>query len=299
VIGLDFSEPSVSAARWVATQFAPEAELVLVHSVLVPQPPRFLRDRFPDPVTLIEPARSGAETRLRALATSLGAGRARFEVRVGRAEEALAHVASASGADMIVVGKCGERGFPWNALGGTAERVLRSAEVPVLVVSHPRNAKPRRILAAVDDSEATPPVLHWAGFLAKQWHAEVTALHVVSSAVMSHVLSMAAIGAPDTETTPEFVHDEFRSDTARWMKELVDDGVAPAHADSEVTFGEAGQEILAASARLGSDLVILGDRGTGAVARALMGSTLREVLRSAATPVLVVGRAPTEPAGGT
>lgn len=58
--------------------------------------------------------------------------------------------------------------------------------------------------------------------------------------------------------------------------------------ETEVTFGEPGQEILFAATRLRSDLIVIGRARSGAVRRALLGSVTSEVLREAPCPVLVV-----------
>jgi hypothetical protein len=39
VVGVDFREPSVAAARWTALALAPQAEIVLVLAVDVPRTP--------------------------------------------------------------------------------------------------------------------------------------------------------------------------------------------------------------------------------------------------------------------
>ena len=44
IVGIDFSAPSIAAAKWVARYFT-GAQVRLVHAVFVPQPPRFLRGR--------------------------------------------------------------------------------------------------------------------------------------------------------------------------------------------------------------------------------------------------------------
>ena len=290
VIGVDFSPPSIAAARWTMQEFARGAEFVLVHALDVPTAPPFLRGRFPDADTLLADARIGAEARFAELRPAFGAAKVSCEVRVGHAAEEIVAAAREHGAQLVVVAKHGERHGVWRQPGSTAEQVVRSATLPVLMVAEPRWGRPRRILAAIDDSMIARTVLAWASALARRWDADVTALHVVSSAVMSHVLSMASIGAEeDVEPTPEFVREEFGAERDRWVEKLAEAGVAPAHASSEIAFGEAGQEIVAAMHRLDADLIVLGDQGAGAVPRFLFGRTLREVLRSATRPVLVVG----------
>ena len=51
VVGMDFSETSIVAARWAAEHFAPNADITLVHVVALPDRPAFAdgaaaRDRY-------------------------------------------------------------------------------------------------------------------------------------------------------------------------------------------------------------------------------------------------------------
>jgi universal stress protein A len=236
-------------------------------------------------------ASDGAYLRLREFSMAIPANRVWLEVRVGRPAEQISRIATEYNAELVVIGKHGERQGPWKLLGSTAESVLRTSKTDVVIVNGPRDETPRRILAAVDDSEITPAVLDTAGYLATEWACDVTALQVVSAAVMSHVLSMASIAAPGAvEPTPSFVREEFAEDISRWESELRASGLLPDHAHAEVAFGGAAQEIVAAAERLGSDLIVMGETGSGRLPRLLLGSTLRDVMRHASCPVLVVSR---------
>jgi nucleotide-binding universal stress UspA family protein len=72
------------------------------------------------------------------------------EVRTGAAYRILTETAHQTGADLIVVGatECG----PLSAelLGSTADRILRKASCPVLIVRGELPVPPRRVLAPVD-----------------------------------------------------------------------------------------------------------------------------------------------------
>lgn len=286
IVGVDFSAPSTAAAKWVARYFT-GTHITLVHAVFVPRPPKFLRGRLPAAELLIESAREGAVTRLEQLQSLLSGPGVDTAVRVGRPAEELAAAARDSAADLVVVGRHGEREGVRHHLGSTAERLVRSSPVPVLLAPGLHDHRPSRILVAIDDTDTTPRVMAAASTLAQRFDAHVTALHVVSSAVLSHVLSMAAASG-EGEMSPREVQDEFRLDTDRWMQGLVEAGVPQMRADSEVAFGSAGREILAAAERLGCNLIVIGSRGAGAVRRALLGSTVSEVIREATCPVFVV-----------
>ncbi|HKG94720.1 MAG TPA: universal stress protein [Gemmatimonadaceae bacterium] len=309
VVGVDFSAASVAAAKWAATHFAPGAELTLVHAVYVPEPPRFLRGRFPPVEGVVENARRGADARLAELAASLprlGAGTVRAEVRVGRPEYEVARAANVWNADVVVVGRHGERPVPWNALGATAQHLVEISPVPVLLATGLRDVRPRGILVPLTDSDVAPCVLQWVRFLGTRFGASVTALHVIGSAVMAHLLAAAptvvAGGQPDYFVPPDANRlravAEVRGDADRWLAGLLRTDVSRDRATSEVTFGEAGQEILAAAERLGSELIVMGRQREGALRRAILGSVTGEVLRGANCPVLVVGEPEDEIGGG-
>lgn len=288
VIGMDFSDSALAAARWIAWRFAPEAELVLVHAIDVPQPPRFLRGRYPPVETVLETAREGAERRLRELAAILGPRLVWTEIREQRASDAIIDVATEYRASLIVVGKHGERADGHARVGSTAERVLRGGAVPVLLVPGEPERAPRHILVPIDDSDVTPTVLMWARQLASRFDATATALHVVSSAIFSSVLSMAAVGSGGAVHEPERMREEVRHEADRWMAKLISAGVRRERVESDVAFGDAAHEIVSAAQRTEADLIVMGAHGAGRVARALMGSTTAEVLRMAPCPTLVV-----------
>ncbi|MBX6331258.1 MAG: universal stress protein [Gemmatimonadaceae bacterium] len=286
-IGMDFGAPAVTAAHWVAHHFAPQATLVLVHAITVPEPPAMLRGRFPRREMLVETARVGADRRLQELAAELQPSRVEIAIRVGHPVAEIADAATVYDADLVVVGKHGERPGLWNRLGTTAEGVLRAASVPVLLAAMPRERRPQHILVPVTDTPATPWMLSWAGFLGACWGANVTLLHVISSSVISAMLGGASESDRDAPAW-ESARRTARGETQHWLSGLEMTGLPPSRMAAEVTFGEPGQEILAAAHRLRTDLIVLGCRRHRAVQRAIFGSTTSEVLRGAECPVLAV-----------
>jgi nucleotide-binding universal stress UspA family protein len=57
-----------------------------------------------------------------------------IDVRVGRPEEAIVESAKDHGADLIIMGSHGKTGLERLLVGSVSERVIGSAECPVLVV---------------------------------------------------------------------------------------------------------------------------------------------------------------------
>lgn len=289
VVGVDFSAASVAAMRWAAGELAPDAELVLVHAVDVPEPPSFLRGRFPPRETLAGTAREGADRKLRDLSTSLGVQRIWLEVREGRADDVIDAVAAEYRADLVVTGAHGERGGVLKQLGSTAERVARSAPAPVLLAREPLPVRPARVLVAMDEEGLTAALQQWTAFLAQRLDAAVTGLHVVSETVLGRLVSLAAIvsGTPEPEIPSLGVG--ALEDANVWMRELVANGLDRTRTRGEVAYGDPAHEILAAAERLSAHLIVLGRHRAGGVRRTLLGSVADRVLRAAPCSVLVVG----------
>lgn len=57
---------------------------------------------------------------------------------------------------------------------------------------------------------------------------------------------------------------------------------------TEVVAGRPADEIVAYADSIGADLIVIGSRGRGAVAGALLGSVSRDVVHESRTPVVVV-----------
>ncbi len=71
-------------------------------------------------------------------------------------------------------------------------------------------------------------------------------------------------------------------------------------ATTHLLVGDAAREIAAYADSQDADMIVVGSRGHGAIASALLGSVSRGVLRESKRPVLVVrGRAATEKEAGS
>ena len=288
VVGMDFSQPAEDAARWTARHFAPGAEIVLVHVVAVPEPPRFFRGKFPPRDTVIETARAGADRRMRELSTTLGAERIWIEIREGDPAEQIDAVATEYDAAVVVVGPHGARPGIWDRPGGTAEKLVREARHAVLLAANPADRAPRRLLVPVDESPATETVLEWARLFAERAATELTLLHIVSSTMLNELLSAGAVISGVMVPVPDEVLTNAEMDAGSWLQQVA----AEARLDrpgvgTQVKAGDPADEILAAAERLDTDLIVMGSSAHGLRA-ALLGSVAREVLRSAKRPVIVV-----------
>jgi nucleotide-binding universal stress UspA family protein len=289
LIAVDFSETALAAARYAVQSFAPGAEVVLLHVIDPPTRPRFARDKLPAEDRLEATAREFASTHMRELAGHLSdASSPRLEIRVGKPFEVIASVAQETRATLIVIGPHGDRPRPWRFLGTTADRVVRTAPVPVLVATAPTTHPPRRILVPIDDDAIASPTLEWTRTLADRFDADVNLLHVWSNAVYSHVASMSYAESWSEAEARREIEKELHNAAEHWLNHLARTGVARERVTSTVAWGSAGDVIIETAETAGAELIILGRNGTGLVSGALLGRTTATVLHGARCPVLVV-----------
>ncbi|UIO99291.1 universal stress protein [Halobaculum sp. CBA1158] len=211
-------------------------------------------------------------------------------------EEIGAHVESV-GADLLVVGTHGRRGARRVLLGSVAEKVIRTATVPVLAV-HGGDERPTwgdgsRLLVATDGSTAAVPAERVGVGLAAALNADITAVSALDEA---EALAGACGGALSTEVV-ESVRSALAERAERAVDRVRDRAeAAGVDAEGEVIGGEPIGAIRDHAADVDADLVVVGTHGRTGVRRVLLGSVAEGIVRSADRPVLVVPSAMDEDA---
>jgi nucleotide-binding universal stress UspA family protein len=133
-----------------------------------------------------------------------------------------------------------------------------------------------RIVVGVDGSESSKAALAWAMRQARLTDAEVLAVTVWAYP--------AEYGYPVIMPPIEWEKVATPVVAAAISEVVAGTGDVPVH--FEVVKGNAAQALLAASA--GADLLVVGNRGHGGFAEALLGSTGQRCARHATCPVVVV-----------
>ena len=164
--------------------------------------------------------------------------------------------------DLVVMGRQGSS-VPWIGplLGSTFEAVVRHSPVPVLACQS--EIRPmQRILVAYDGSDRAKQALAVAAHLAQEREDRSLVLLVV---------------ADDKRHEWETIHRQGE-------RQLQQAGVS-----AKVIFylGEAGQDILRVAREEACDLIVMGAYGHGRILEWVLGSTVEEVMRGAACPVLI------------
>lgn len=205
------------------------------------------------------------------------------EVREGAVVPGILATATEMNADLIVVGTHGRSGFERFALGSVAEKVVRRAACPVLVVPSREDAIVRtgqltRVVVATDFSEAAAGVASYG--------------HFFTTAVPSALSLMTVIDWPFGETHGKDPVTQLRQNLEQEASDQLRRVASAEGLDDEPTYvvrcGKAGREILQYARDARAELIVIGVSGRGALDRALLGSTAHQVLRDAPCPVLTV-----------
>jgi nucleotide-binding universal stress UspA family protein len=137
-----------------------------------------------------------------------------------------------------------------------------------------------RILIATDGSPSAGQAIEWGLQLAREQDAAAIFVHVAPSYDVRPAHAFGMSGAmPHELTTLDHAPLEAAADLAE------EKGV---RAGTVLPTGDPVDEIVAHADSIDADVIVVGSRGHGAVASALLGSVSRGVLREARRPVLVV-----------
>jgi nucleotide-binding universal stress UspA family protein len=218
---------------------------------------------------------------------------ATVEVAMGTPVERINAKCAEHDADLLVLGPHRSRGLFDDLLGTTADRLLRTAEVPILIASREVEAPPRRVLIPTDFSEQSDRAflfgLGWLAMLLRNAEPErpctVQLLFVSAFAPPSARPTAARTRLAELLEGAERDLPEARA--LRVLPRIIsapmpEDGIRAVAEDSEV------------------DLIIIGTHGHNALSRALIGSVVSKVVRTIARPILLVPpalRTPSVPRG--
>jgi nucleotide-binding universal stress UspA family protein len=138
----------------------------------------------------------------------------------------------------------------------------------------------KRILIATDGSPASAEAVEFGLELVAEHDAEAIFVHVVPTA---YIIPMGGFGT--TGALPRELTESDRAPLEDAAALAAEHGV---QATKTLLRGDPVEEIVAYADSLDVDLIVIGSRGHGALASALLGSVSHGVLRDSRRPVLVV-----------
>lgn len=207
-------------------------------------------------------------------------------VRLSVAPEAIIGEANRRGAKAIIMGTRGHGALQGFALGSVALRVAHRAEVPTLLVK-PGTRFPKalgrsaRVLVPLDGSTnataAVPQLLEWEDWLGD---VEFDLVHVRPAQTLFETLL-----PPSDDLVEEWGSKQSEQATrdARALLYAAQRG----HRLHEAV-GDPSQQIARLADELGSEVIVMGTGGLGAMHHAFLGSVALKVAHASAVPVVLV-----------
>ncbi|MEL7227541.1 MAG: universal stress protein [Cyanobacteria bacterium J06576_12] len=138
LVPIDFSDVSYQAIPIAKSYVEETSVLKVIHvlSPLHPADPAAMWDTLKD-----DERKQKVQSFLRKKIYDLGYGTVEVEVRIGDPGTQISDYAAEIGSDLIVIPSHGERGLRQILVGSVAERVVRQAHCPVLVLKSPEVKK--------------------------------------------------------------------------------------------------------------------------------------------------------------
>jgi len=300
LIGIDGSDGSIEAVRFVAKLLSAEADNV----VLYYSPPQISVQSGPKPDdetlsrmrqtmagSVFEKARTELSPELNKKTTTI--------VGTRKPKQGLLVAADESRADMVVVGARGTGPLARLSIGSVGRTVVHTATVPVLVVrDRPKgnDGEGLRVLLACNGSEGS--AYSRAVLNSLSWPSDTVGrvITVIDSGLVGvmppwlekQLRETEGESQPDASEIIAHVDEErehIHNEAVHWCGEL------PAEFQKEppiVSKGHASQEILKTIDAERIDLVVVGARRLGTLGRWFMGSTSEHLLSHAPCSVLIV-----------
>lgn len=288
--GSPLAEQALALASHIAQRAGSKLRLVLAHQL--PSAPL-------DPLaaklfTSIELAtRKSERAYLRGIQAKLREGGIRLSSAVtltGQAGPELAQYVSELAIDLVVMATHGRGGIRRAWLGSVADHLIRTLEVPVLLL-RPREGEPApahpgvgQILVPLDGSPLAEEALEAATALARIWDAEVTLLQVVQP-----VLPVADPALPRASAYDEGLTSSCRQQAQDYLDDLVEQlheqGLRATGA--AVVAWNVADAILDVARPERVAVVALATHGRGGLRRLILGSVADKLVRGADVPVLV------------
>lgn len=203
--------------------------------------------------------------------------RVRALQREGSVADTILRTANEVKATLIALSSHGRGGLARFFMGSVAEKVLRGAPVPVLLMRSfaggaPSDAPFRRILVPVDGSKTSAQVIPAAAALANLFDADVLVLSV-------------AVPLAEAVEMDETAVDEAREEAEKVAARFQERG---ARARPLTATGDPASVILDTAGMEKADLIAMATHGWTGMTRWMLGSVTEKVLRHANLPMLVV-----------
>lgn len=292
LVATDFSEGSTYALR-AALEVArhAESELTLLHVIDLPD---YHRATLMTPEVDAEAFRRSMQERTRGLleeqiaATPEAAGQ-RVELRVGEGNAAEEINRVLADYDLLVISSHGRTGLEHVVIGSIAERVLRTASRPTLLIKRDVDGdwvtQGGGILVTTDLSPFSLEALDGAVELARRFGAPLTVVHVIEDLSAYPPLDWEHLPNMTPKQYRQRTEDLARAELKKILAERIPKGV---EAVEVIRWGNAYLRITEEAKERASSMIVMATHGRTGFKRFFLGSVTERIARHVECPLLTV-----------
>jgi nucleotide-binding universal stress UspA family protein len=289
--GSKAAEKALPYARFLAGTLKLPVELLEVIDIveiakrLTPEKAHFLN-------TVVENRVRSSEQYLKGVAGTFAGANVKCTVEKGTAAEVIIEKAAADKGTLISMATHGRSGLNRWLLGSVAEKVLRGATNPLLLIRATDEAKTegeanlRSVIVPLDGSELAEQVLPTVTELAKELKLEVILFRTYTIPLSALAVDPEGYYVASDEKLIAAMRDEavaYLEKKAEEMKKLGVDKVSHV-----AEYGLAADEIISFARKTPDNLIAMCTHGHTGVKRWVLGSVTETVVRHSGDPVLVI-----------
>ncbi|MGR3175905.1 MAG: universal stress protein [Candidatus Scalindua sp.] len=205
-------------------------------------------------------------------------------VKFGKPFLEIIQVAKEKKVDLLAIGTHGRAGMDRIILGSVAERIVRKARCPVMIIRGRKYVGFKRIIVPVDLSDCSRIALEYAVATARAHKSKLTILHVYEGSYVEPYIKAAnseeeADGIiKEIELVNETKYDEF-------LKTVDLSGV---EYEKLLKKGIPEFDIVEIAKEQQANLIVMGTHGRSGIRHILIGSTAEEVIRTVHCDTIIV-----------
>jgi nucleotide-binding universal stress UspA family protein len=205
-------------------------------------------------------------------------------IRFGKPFLEIIQFAKEKEVDIIAIGTHGRAGVDRIILGSVAERVVRKAHCPVMVVRSRKYIGFKRIIVPIDFSDCSRMALEYAAATARAHRSKLTILHVYEEAFIEPYVR----AANTEEEADEIMKEIERVNETKYDEFLKTIDLSGVEYEKLLKKGIPKTDIVETAMEQQANLIVMGTHGRSGIKHTLIGSTAEEVVRTVHCDIVVV-----------
>ena len=205
-------------------------------------------------------------------------------VRFGKPFLEIIKVAKDKDVDLMAIGTHGRAGVDRVILGSVAERVVRKAGCPVMVIRGKKYVGFKRIIVPIDFSDCSRKALEYAAATARAHKSKLTILHVYEESFVEPYVN----AANSEEEANEIIKEIERVNETKYDEFLKTVDLSGVEYEKLLKKGIPETDIVEIAMEQQANLIVMGTHGRSGIKHILIGSTAEEVVRTVHCDIIIV-----------